>query len=116
MNHRNIAIQSGYRASAMLVCLLLCSAVHAQDATQVEEPLKLLVRGTVVDETGAPVVGATIETLGRLEENQVRTQSLKNGAFVLRVPADGYYGKSLLVTDATGERASFISQLVEVFD
>ncbi len=66
-------------------------------------------RGIVRDEMDQPIAGATIETVDGFGRPTYRATSLANGAFLLRVPSEGYYGDSLLVKDPSGERASFRS-------
>jgi protocatechuate 3,4-dioxygenase beta subunit len=71
--------------------------------------LKTLIRGRVVDEAGEAISGAKVETLSVGDRESVETRTLENGTFLLRLPGEGYYGQSLLITDQAGKRASFIS-------
>ncbi len=69
-----------------------------------------LIRGKVQDETGNPVGGAMIQTVGSDAQAVYRTVSNASGLFLLRVPAEGYYGDSLLVKSSRGELASFLDR------
>lgn len=69
----------------------------------------MLIRGVVVDGDEKPVVGANISTKPMVDKPIFRATSKESGAFLLRIPADGYYAESIMVEDADGKRASFIS-------
>ncbi len=86
------------------------ATLWSQEKQFSQQPLEFLIRGTVVDESGQPVAGATIQSLAFRKEDRRQTESLRNGAFVLRIPAEGYVGQTLLVTDATNTRAGYVSQ------
>ncbi len=59
-----------------VVCLVLALAGFSQSQT---------IRGTVVDDSGNPIIAATVRVTG----SQVGTVTDVNGNFVLQVPADG---------------------------
>ncbi len=88
----------------------LPAAAWSQDKQSAPQALGALIRGTVVDESGSPVANAKIQSLAYREQDRRQTESLRNGAFVLRIPADSPFGHPLLVTDAAGERAGFVDQ------
>lgn len=94
----------------LLAIVSLPSHTWGQDEPAGEQPLSLLIRGIVVDESGEPVSGANIQTRTFNKDNQRQTASLRNGAFVLRIPAEGHYGQSILATDSSGELAGYIGQ------
>lgn len=97
-----------------LYCLItstgLFGTAWSQDEKSDTQALDALIRGTVVDESGSPVASAKIQSLTYKEQDRRQTESLRNGAFVLRIPADSPFGHALLVTDAAGERAGFVGQ------
>ncbi len=111
INFKRRASYFGLIAPLILFAILGSpSRTRGQDEPAGEQPLSLLIRGIVVDESGEPVVGANIQTLTFNQDSQLQTASLRNGAFVLRIPAEGHYAQSILVTDAPGELAGYISQ------
>lgn len=100
----------------LLAIICLPSHTRGQEEPAGEQPLSLLVRGIVVDELGEPVAGAKIETLAFEKDDQRQTISLGNGAFLLRLPAEGHSGQTILATDAEGELAGYISQYAYTTD
>jgi hypothetical protein len=83
--------------------------MHAVQQDDAERPTVLL-RGVVLDESGRPINGATIETIpdpARLQK--ITTQSTKDGAFLLRFPSDAYFGASIVIHDEAKKLAGYIS-------
>lgn len=67
-------------------------------------------RGFVTDESGKPVSGAAIESMGYSGERKLLGRSAENGKFSVRSNTPGYSGETLIVTGPDGKRGSFISR------
>lgn len=73
-----VCLRSGRTAASFLLMLLLCFCVGGAQAQE------RVIRGTVVDETGEPAVGATVIVKG----TQSMTVTGLEGQFQLSIPAD----------------------------
>lgn len=73
-------------------------------------PFEWSIPGTVHDENGNPVAGATIETLPGIQE-QMRTTSGDDGQFVLEMRMKRPHGSPFVISSSDGRLQSLVKQI-----
>ena len=110
MMHCPESVKAVHVALVLFAGLTVTSSVWAEEPDK-SRPFEWLIPGTVHDESGAPVAGAIVESVGIRAEGEESAVVDEQGKFVLQFRAASQHSRDLIIRSPNESLVSFVTDV-----